>query len=93
MPSKSPRHLVRTTPRRLSDSFVRLDIRSICTGCFDAAAALKVQAAIETELGSWKGRVMFSDPALPLPFHPPIQAVLTGSGTETSDDEVVENQK
>jgi hypothetical protein len=32
--------------------FSRLDIRSICTGCFETAAALRVQAAIEAELTS-----------------------------------------
>jgi hypothetical protein len=32
--------------------FSRLDIRSVCKGCFETAAALKVQVAIEAELGS-----------------------------------------
>jgi len=36
--------------------FSRLDIRSICTGCFETAMALKVQAAIEAELTSTAGR-------------------------------------
>jgi hypothetical protein len=31
--------------------FSRLDVRSICKTCFETAAALKVQAAIEAELG------------------------------------------
>jgi hypothetical protein len=36
--------------------FTRLDVRSICKGCFETAAALRIQAAIETELGSKVGR-------------------------------------
>jgi hypothetical protein len=36
--------------------FIRLDIRSICKGCFETAAALKVQAAIEAKLASTVGR-------------------------------------
>ena len=36
----------------LEQLFTRLDVRSICRGCFETAAALKVQSDIETELAS-----------------------------------------
>jgi len=36
----------------LEQLFTRLDVRSICRGCFETAAALKAQSDIETELAS-----------------------------------------
>jgi hypothetical protein len=32
--------------------FSQLDIRSVCNGCFETAAALKVQAAVEAEMAT-----------------------------------------
>jgi hypothetical protein len=40
---------VRDVPA-LDQLFDRLNIRSVCGGCFETAAALKIQAAIEAEL-------------------------------------------
>jgi hypothetical protein len=36
----------------LEQLFTRLDIRSVCVGCYETAAALQVQAAVEAELGA-----------------------------------------
>jgi hypothetical protein len=36
----------------LEQLFKRLDIRSVCVGCYETAAALQVQAAVEAELGA-----------------------------------------